>query len=112
MARLGAKDVEERGGLCRRVEVEVKHDLVVVVDRTEDPVATHPRTLPSAGVLVESALHRPYSRTSSSTRRVAIDFLLSFQDQVGRGWTGEQYERWLADAFCSQLLDGRTAPAG
>lgn len=21
-----------------------------------------------------------------------------------RGWTGEQYERWLGDAFCSQLL--------
>ncbi len=22
-----------------------------------------------------------------------------------RGWTGEQYERWLGDVFCSQLLD-------
>jgi AcrR family transcriptional regulator len=22
----------------------------------------------------------------------------------GRGWTGEQYERWLGDTFCSQLL--------
>jgi AcrR family transcriptional regulator len=31
---------------------------------------------------------------------------------VGRGWTGEQYERWLGDAFCSQLLDGGKAPAG
>jgi AcrR family transcriptional regulator len=23
----------------------------------------------------------------------------------GRGWTGEQYERWLGDILCSQLLD-------
>jgi AcrR family transcriptional regulator len=30
---------------------------------------------------------------------------------VGRGWTDEQYERWLGDAFCSQLLDGRRVPA-
>lgn len=24
-----------------------------------------------------------------------------------RGWTGEQYERWLCEAFCSQLLRAR-----
>jgi hypothetical protein len=30
---------------------------------------------------------------------------------VGRGWTDEQYERWLGDAFCSQLLDGRQGDA-
>jgi AcrR family transcriptional regulator len=24
-----------------------------------------------------------------------------------RGWSAEQYERWLGDAFCSQLLRGR-----
>jgi AcrR family transcriptional regulator len=27
---------------------------------------------------------------------------------VDRGWTPEQYERWLADAFCSQLLRRHT----
>jgi AcrR family transcriptional regulator len=30
---------------------------------------------------------------------------------AGRGWTGEQYERWLGNAFCSQLLDGPRSPA-
>jgi AcrR family transcriptional regulator len=30
---------------------------------------------------------------------------------VGRRWTDEQYERWLGDAFCLQLLDGRQVPA-
>ncbi len=24
-----------------------------------------------------------------------------------RGWTGEQYEQWVGDAFCAELLDGR-----
>jgi hypothetical protein len=28
---------------------------------------------------------------------------------VDRGWTPAQYERWLGDAFCAQLL--RDAPA-
>ncbi|WP_457965942.1 TetR/AcrR family transcriptional regulator [Arthrobacter sp. D1-29] len=27
----------------------------------------------------------------------------------GRGWTGEEYERWLGDAFCSQLLSAHQA---
>jgi AcrR family transcriptional regulator len=27
----------------------------------------------------------------------------------GRGWTGEQYERWLGDILCSQLLDAPCA---
>ncbi len=31
---------------------------------------------------------------------------------VGRGWTGEEYERWLGDIFCAQLLDARRAPTG
>lgn len=26
-----------------------------------------------------------------------------------RGWSAEQYERWLGDAFCSQLLRGRNS---
>jgi len=30
---------------------------------------------------------------------------------LGRGWTDEQYERWLGDAFCSQLLDSRQVQA-
>lgn len=29
---------------------------------------------------------------------------------AGRGWTAAEYERWLGDAFCSQLLD--PPPAG
>jgi AcrR family transcriptional regulator len=31
---------------------------------------------------------------------------------AGRGWTGEEYERWLGDVFCVQLLDAGRAPAG
>lgn len=30
---------------------------------------------------------------------------------AGRGWTGEEYERWLGDVFCAQLLDARRATA-
>jgi hypothetical protein len=36
----------------------------------------------------------------------------------GRGWTPEQYEHWIGDAFCSELLEGwqrervRPAPGG
>jgi hypothetical protein len=51
----GAKGLKERARIRGRVEVKIKHHLVVVVNGTEDPVATHPGTLPSAGVLVESA---------------------------------------------------------
>lgn len=28
----------------------------------------------------------------------------------GRGWTGEQYEQWVGDAFCAELLDGWKRP--
>ena len=27
----------------------------------------------------------------------------------GRGWTGEEYERWMGDVLCSQLLSARRA---
>lgn len=30
----------------------------------------------------------------------------------GRGWTGEEYEQWLGDAFCSQLLNAPRASRG
>ncbi len=31
---------------------------------------------------------------------------------TGRGWTDKEYETWLGDVFCAQLLDARQAPSG
>jgi hypothetical protein len=62
-------------------------------------------------------LHATRSLASSLDLTRATDVLWTLKHPavwqllvVGRGWTDEQYERWLGDAFCSQLLDGRQVP--
>lgn len=42
--------------LARAVEVEADHDVVRVVDRAEDPVASHPRLLPASRVAIAGRL--------------------------------------------------------
>jgi AcrR family transcriptional regulator len=57
-------------------------------------------------------LHRSGSLTVSLDVTRAADILWTLNHPAvwqlmvaGRGWTGEEYERWLGDALCSQLLD-------
>jgi AcrR family transcriptional regulator len=61
--------------------------------------------------LVEQ-LHRSGSLAVSLDASRATDILWTLNHPTvwqllvsGRGWTGEEYERWLGDALCSQLLD-------
>jgi AcrR family transcriptional regulator len=57
-------------------------------------------------------LHRSGSLAVSLDVTRAADILWTLNHPTvwqlmvaGRGWTGEEYERWLGDALCSQLLD-------
>jgi AcrR family transcriptional regulator len=57
-------------------------------------------------------LHASGALTRSLGPREATDILWTLNHPAvwqllvrGRGWTGEQYEKWLGDTLCSQLLD-------
>jgi AcrR family transcriptional regulator len=57
-------------------------------------------------------LHASGALTRSLEPREATDILWTLNHPAvwqllvrGRGWTGEQYEKWLGDTLCSQLLD-------
>ena len=73
--------------------------------------AIEEKLLAVQGAIIEQ-LHASGSLTRTLDVTTATDILWTLNHPTqwqllvrGRGWTGEQYEQWLGDMFCSQLLD-------
>jgi len=79
----------ELAGLWQRIQSEFYDNQRVIVQSLEEKGAL------AAGLDVDRATDIMWTLNHPSVYELLI---------VNRGWTPEEYERWLADAFCSQLL--------
>jgi AcrR family transcriptional regulator len=91
-----AGDADVRA-LWQRIETDFYANQRAIVESLEEKDALSP------GLGVDRAADILWTLNHPTTYWLLAD---------GRGWTPTEYERWLGDSLCSQLLDGGARDAG
>ena len=95
-------------------------EMIRVAAATDPEIATLWEGIESKLVDVQRSIVEQLHASGALTRSLevaeATDILWTLNHPAvwqllvrGRGWTGEQYEQWLGDILCSQLLDAPLA---